>query len=118
MTRPDPSPGLTLAQYAAAKPLSADFLRTIGLSDAMNAEQHVVRIPLFGVAGELLATRFQIALDGDCFRWKSGGAKRPPLYGLSRLTQKFGAVVLAGNELSCHILWSHGVPALGVLDWV
>jgi hypothetical protein len=42
------------------------------------------------------------------------------LYGLSRLNdaRKFGAVVLAENELGCHILWSHGVPVLGVLDWV
>jgi hypothetical protein len=113
-------PGLTLAQYAAAKHLSADFLRTIGLSDATYDGQRAVRISFFGVTGELLAVRFQIALDGDCFRWKSGGAKRPPLYGLSRINdaRKFGAVVLADSELGCHILWSHGVPVLGVLDWV
>ena len=113
-------PGLTLARYAAAKHLSADFLRTVGLSDATYDGQHAVRISFFGLTGELLAVRFQIALDGDCFRWKSGSAKRPPLYGLSRLNnvQKPDAVVLTGNELSCHILWSHGVPALGVLDWV
>jgi hypothetical protein len=119
MTRPDPSPGLTLAQYAAAKHLSADFLRTIGLSDATYGEQRAVRIPFFGATGELLAVRFRIALDGDCFRWKSGGAKRPPLYGLSRLNdaRKFGTVVLADSELDCHIFWSHGVPALAVLDW-
>jgi hypothetical protein len=112
--------GLTLAQYATAKHLSADFLRTIGLSDATYDGQRAVRISFFGPTGELLAVRFQIALDGDCFRWKSGSAKRHPLYGLSRLNeaQKSGAVVLASNELSCHVLWSQGVPALGVLDWV
>jgi hypothetical protein len=120
MTLQSPLPGLTLTEYAAAKRLSADFLRAIGLSDATYGGQRAVRISFFGATGELLAVRFQIALDGDCFRWKSGSAKRPPLYGLSRIAdaRKFGVVVLAGDELSCQILWSHGVPALGVLDWV
>jgi hypothetical protein len=114
------TPGLTLARYAAAKRVSADFLRTIGLSDATYDGQRALRIPFFGETGELLAVRFQIALDGDCFRWKSGGTKRPPLYGLSRLNdaRKLGTVVLVSELVDCHVLWSHGVPVLGVLDWV
>jgi hypothetical protein len=112
-------PGLTLDQYAAAKRLSAEFLRTLNLSDATYDGQRALRIPFFGDTGEPLAVRFQIALDGDCFRWKSGG-KKPPLYGLSRRNdaRKLGTVVLVASELDCHVLWSHGIPALGVLDWV
>jgi hypothetical protein len=113
------TPGLTLARYAAAKRLSVDFLRALGLSDATYDGSCALRIPFFDATGQLLAVRFQIGLDGDCFRWK-GGKKPPSVYGISRLSdaRKLATVVLVGSELHCHVLWSHGVPALGVLDWV
>jgi hypothetical protein len=50
-------PGLTLDQYATAKKLLIDFLKTWSLSDI--------------TCGAELALRYRIALDGDRFRWKS-----------------------------------------------
>ena len=73
-----------------------------------------LQIPYHGTAGEELAVRFRIALDGDRFRWKSGS--KPLLYGLHRVgdARKVGQVALVEGEFDCHTLWLHGVPALGV----
>jgi hypothetical protein len=106
--------GLTLEQYATAKALPLDFLKTCGLSEFTYDHKLALRIPYLGAGGEELAVRFRIALEGDRFRWKSG--TKPCLYGLHRLNeaQKTGYVVLVEGESDCHTLWLHGVPALGV----
>ena len=106
--------GLTLDQYAIAKALPTDFLKTCGLSEFTYDHKPALRIPYFGAGGEELAVRFRIALDGDRFRWKSG--TKPCLYGLHRLAeaQKAGQVVLVEGESDCHTLWFHGIPALGI----
>jgi hypothetical protein len=106
--------GLTLGQYAAAKALTADFLKSCGLSEVTYDHRPAVRIPYYGPNGEELAVRFRIGLDGDRFRWKSG--TKPCLYGLHRLAmvQAAGYVVLVEGESDCHTLWSHGAPALGI----
>jgi hypothetical protein len=106
--------GLTLEQYAAAKMLPIEFLKTCGLSEFTYDRKPAIRIPYFGVAGEELAVRFRIALDGDRFRWKSG--TKPCLYGLHRLSdaQRERMVVLVEGESDCHTLWSHAIPALGI----
>jgi hypothetical protein len=75
--------GLTLAQYATAKALTVDFLKSCGLSEFTYDHQPAVRIPYYGLGGEELAVRFRIGLEGDRFRWKSG--TKPCLYGLHRL---------------------------------
>ena len=79
-----------------------------------------MRIPYLGPSREELAVRFRIALDGDCFRWKSGS--KPCLYGLNRFgdTQAARDVVLVEGEANVHTLWHHGIPAVGlpgVIDW-
>ena len=109
-------PGLTLAQYAAAKALPLDFLAECGLSDIILAGRAAVRIPYLGASGELLAVRFRVAPDGDCFRWKSGC--KPCLYGLNRIgnARAVGHVVLVGGEANVHTLWHHGVPAVALPD--
>jgi hypothetical protein len=94
--------GLTLDQYATAKALSIDFLKSCGLSEFTFDRKPAVRIPYFGEAGDELAVRFRIALDLDRFRWKSG--TKPCLYGLNRLAElkKVGQAVLVEGESDCH----------------
>jgi hypothetical protein len=107
-------PGLTLGNYAAAKRLSIEFLKSCGLSEFTFERKPAVRVPYFGRGGEELAVRFRIALDGDRFRWKSG--TKPCLYGLNHLSEvkKASQVVLVEGESDCHTLWFHGIPALGI----
>ena len=109
-----PLPGLTLQDYADAKRLPVDFLRSCGLSEFTYEGRPAVRIPYLGETGEALAVRFRIAMDGDRFRWKSGS--KPQLYGLNRIEEarKAGHVVLVEGESDVHTLWFHGIPALGV----
>jgi putative DNA primase/helicase len=106
--------GLTLDAYAVAKHLPVEFLRGCGLSDVSYQGRTAVRIPYLGPTGELLATRFRIALKGDRFRWKAGS--KPQLYGLNRLDEArdAGQVVLVEGESDAHTFWQHGIPALGV----
>jgi hypothetical protein len=106
--------GLTLEQYAAAKGLPIDFLKTCGLSEFTYDSKTGVRIPYLGEGGEQLAVRFRVALRGDRFRWKSG--TKPCLYGLNRIPEakNAGQVVLVEGESDCHTLWFHGIPALGI----
>jgi 5S rRNA maturation endonuclease (ribonuclease M5) len=105
--------GLTLEQYAAAKALPLDFLKTCGLSELTLDKKLALRIPYRGAGGEELAVRFRIALEGDRFRWKSGS--KPCLYGLDRLeeAQKADHVVLVEGESDCQTFWFHGIPAVG-----
>jgi hypothetical protein len=107
-------PGLTLEQYAAAKALSAIFLRDCGLSDMALAGRPAVRIPYLGASGEELAVRFRTAPVGDRFRWKSGS--KPCLYGLNRIgdARAAGHAVLVEGESDVHTLWHYGIPAIGL----
>ena len=106
--------GLTLEQYASAKQLPIAFLKSCGLSEINYDGMLAVRIPYIGSAGETLAVRFRIAMEGDRFRWKSG--TKPHLYGLNRIDEvrAAGHVVLVEGESDCHTFWFHGIPALGV----
>lgn len=104
--------GLTLNQYATAKRLPIDFLKTCGLSEFTFDCKPAVRIPYLGEDGEQTAVRFRIALEGDRFRWKSG--TKPCLYGLNRLSdaRRERQVVLVEGESDCHTL---GIP--GAANW-
>ena len=98
----------------AQRGLPVNFLKSLGLSQFTYDGKPALRIPYWGAAGEELAVRFRIALEGDRFRWKAGA--KPCLYGVNRLAdaQKAGMVVLVEGESDCHTLWSHGIPALGI----
>src|SRR5262249_11483199 len=106
--------GLALAQYAAVKCLPVSFLRECELSDVVVSGRPTVRIPYVGAAGEELAIRFRVALDGDRFRWKTGS--KPCLYGLNRLHDARAArqVALVEGESDTQTLWHHGIPAIGL----
>ena len=107
--------GLTLERYSAAKRLPLAFLRNdLGLSEMTYDSRPAVRIPYIGPDGQLLATRYRIALKGDRFRWKTGS--KPQLYGLQRLAQlrAVNEVVLVEGESDVQTLWFHRVPALGL----
>ncbi|MBI3455182.1 MAG: hypothetical protein HY002_05275 [Candidatus Rokubacteria bacterium] len=114
-----PPAGCTLGQYATAKRLPVDFLRTLGLRDMSYLGGPAVRVPYFDLAGTEVAVRIRTALKqaergGDRFRWRRGD--RPLPYGLWRLgdAREPGYVVLTEGESDAHTLWFHDLPALGL----
>lgn len=106
---------VTLTEYAAAKKLPVDFLRSLGLSDISYQGQPAIRIPYFDHGGGEIAVRIRTALEksaeGDNrFRWRKGS--KPRLYGLWRKLATDYAILCEG-ESDCHTLWFHGFSALG-----
>jgi hypothetical protein len=109
------SAGLTLREYAAAKELSAKFLRRLGLTDIYLQNAPVVRIPYLDPNGNVLAARLRLSMkDEPRFVWKTGA--KLLLYGLWRLKKKSKRkyLVLVEGESDCHTLWLHRFPALGL----
>ena len=64
--------GLTLDDYARAKALPVDFLKSLGVSQSTFGRTPAVRIPYFGTAGEELAVRFRIGLRATASAGKPG----------------------------------------------
>ena len=66
------APGLTLAQYAEAKRLPVDFLRSVfNLCDATYQKAPAVEIRYHGEnVADPYMVKFRIALTGDNMRWK------------------------------------------------
>jgi hypothetical protein len=112
----DQPSGLTLAEYAAAKKLSVDFLRGIGCRDLYLHGKPAVAFPYKDVTGEETVVRFRLAMtkDEERFRWRNGS--KPTLYGLWKLQMacKAGYVTLVEGESDCHTLWFQDLPALGI----
>jgi len=107
---------VTLVQYAEAKKLPMDFLRSLGLSDIHYQGRPAIRIPYFNQEGTEISVRFRTALEiseetDNRFRWRKGS--KPTLYGLWRKTDTQYCVLCEG-ESDCHTLWHHGLPALGI----
>ncbi len=115
-----PPLGITLKQYAEAKGLPEDFLRSIYLSKFKDkvTKTRAIHIPYFDENGNEVAVRFRTALhkgdrEDNRFRWKSGS--KPLLYGLWRLREFSSTLIfLVEGESDCHTLWHHGFPALGL----
>src|SRR5262249_38181849 len=112
--------GCTVEQYAKAKLLPVDFLRSLGLSDYVDSRWpgvRVMRVPYRDGDGNEPAVRIRKALhkreDGtdERFLWRKGG--KPLLYGLWRL-QEPESVTLVEGESCAHTLWHHGIPAVGL----
>jgi hypothetical protein len=114
-TTQQPLSGCTLAQYAAAKRLPLEFLRTLGLRDMSYLGAPAVRIPYLDPSGLEVAVRFRVAVTsteaGACFRWRTGSPLC--LYGLWRLADA-ASVVIAEGESDPQTLWFHGISAVGL----
>lgn len=114
-------PGCTLAEYAAFKNLPEDFLRedAISLEDREWGGKPAVGIPYLGVGGEVLFWRYRTGLRKTTpdTRMRMGkGTKIVAPYGLNwlDLAREKDYVLLVEGESDCHVLWFHGLPALGV----
>jgi putative DNA primase/helicase len=115
--------GCTLAAYAASKNLPLEFLTSddVALEDgscyvkALGKVVPAVEIPYADQEGELLTTRYRIAVGGDDkFRWEKGSTTT--LYGLHKLEEAHdaGYILLLEGESDCHAGWYRGLPAVGV----
>jgi len=102
--------GLTVKQYALAKKIPEDELRTYGLADSRGA----VIMPYLDESGQCFSTRKRHSMSGAVkFSWVKGS--KVGLYGLFKLREAnaAGYIVLVEGESDCHTLWHHGIPALG-----
>ena len=106
-----PPGGLTVAEYAKAKGLPVEFLRSVGVDDASYMGTPAVRILYLDRDGEELAAKFRRSTAGG-FRWRSGA--KPTLYGLDRLDLDADYVILDEGESDTHTLWHRGFNVLGV----
>lgn len=111
-----PVSGATVQPLADAKRLSAEELRKHGLYEITYNGAKAVAIPYYGAQpGEMITTRYRIALDGpDRFRWKKGD--HPDLYGRWRLddARRLGWVLAVEGESDCWTGWHYGLPVVGV----
>jgi hypothetical protein len=113
-------PGCTIEQYAEAKGLPLDFLRSLAISDYVDSRWpgvRVLRIPYRDSEGNEPAVRIRFALDkpeggGDRFLWRKGS--KPLLYGLDRVVGSEGEIVLVEGESDAQTLWLHDIAALGI----
>ena len=110
------SNGATVAEYAAAKQLSVEVLKSLKIVDLHLQGTPAIKIPYFDREGNETAVRFRKAIvktEGadERFSWRKGS--KTSLYGLWRLKPSDYIVVCEG-ESDCHTLWSHGIPALGL----
>ena len=114
--------GCTLKEYSACKNLPVEFLTSgvIGLEDRKYAGKDAVWIPYMNTGGELIAERFRVSLlknktgADNRFRWQKGS--KTALYGLNWLdvAHDKGYVLVVEGESDCHVLWYHGLPAVGI----
>jgi hypothetical protein len=108
--------GCTVAQYASAKGLPEEFLR----SDAVACEDTewwgvpAVEIPYADEEGEYVLSRYRISLAGEKKVVSKKGDPVMP-YGLNRLddAREAGYALLVEGESDCHSAWHHGLPAIG-----
>lgn len=90
--------GYTLAQFAADKQLTVEFLKTLGLKDANYYGVPSIRIPYYNAQGLEQAVRFRIARTGDRFRWEKGS--KPPLYCNPRMGASGNGCILVEGDSS------------------
>jgi len=107
----EPSPGLTVAEYAERKGLSLDGLAKAGVRDAMGRyNQPVVEIPYYAADKSLIRTK---ARTRKGTFWLPDGVGTP-LYGQWMLAELAGPVLLVEGESDCHAAWQRGVCAVGL----
>jgi hypothetical protein len=118
----EPSTGLTLEHYAAAKQLPVDFLRDLGLetiADPWGKPRSVLAIPYRKRDGSLHRNRLRVALqklsDAPRMFWDKREDKIGAiLYGLDQLPAKGCPLILVEGESDAQTLWHHGIDAVAV----
>ena len=114
-TTTGPASGLTLQQYADAKHLPIDFLKSLSLSDCKVHGAPAVRVPYLDENRHEIGMRYRLSLKVEPrFSWRKGSKSN--LYGLWRLDEirRSGWVLIVEGESDCHTLWHHKLPGLGV----
>jgi len=107
------SENFSLAEYAEAKRLPVDFLKTtFAVTERKRGERVSLRMPYLDQEGKELCVRYRIAMDGDKFRWATGSKLN--LYGLWLLDTTALDVILVEGESDAQTLIYHGIPALGI----
>ena len=106
----------TLADYARAKHLDIEALKSWGVSESKYSGNTRVVIPYLDEGGQVLARRYRHALSGKGrFTWARGDKLHP--YGLWRLAEmrdKHDYVLLVEGESDAQTIWSYDLPALGI----
>jgi len=112
--------GLMFQEYGHTQKLPAELLDSLKLTQISYDSQAAVKIPYFDATGQEVAARF-VTRDpesetGLSYAWKR--KTKPIPYGLWRLDEatKEKSVVIVGSEIESHVLWSHNVPSLAVVD--
>ena len=100
-----------LFEYARYKKIPENFLKSLGLKDYNYQKQQAIRIPYYDKTGQEKSVQYRIALNGDCFRWRSGS--KTMLYGLWRKSETVFIFLVEGAS-DCHTLWYHEIPAYGL----
>jgi len=107
--------GLTLDEYAQAKQLDVQFLKTLGLENRADGRGRYLAMPYINRDGEQMATRQRWALEGPSrFKWNSGA--KPILYAPDRMAKarELGYVIVTEGESDVHTCLQHGFPAVGL----
>jgi hypothetical protein len=111
-----------LYDYCLTNNLSVDFIKGLGVSKRKYDGKVSLRIPYYNGDGKEDATLYYSDVGGGNTRWPKGSKIIP--YGLWKLdevlhrcTVEQGVtphIFLVGGEINTHILWSYGLPALGI----
>ncbi|MDA9981523.1 hypothetical protein N9H39_02055 [Gammaproteobacteria bacterium] len=109
--------GCTLAQYADAKKLDIDFLKSCELSEVTYSDQTAIRMPYLDENGQTPAVRIRRELkkrDGadQRFVWRKGS--KLCLYGLWRLNTEVEFCFLVEGESDAQTLWHYELNSLAV----
>jgi hypothetical protein len=112
-------PILTLADLAAAKMLSVDFLRDLPVRDAVDGQGVVIVYRLEdGSFAKRHHQRKYLSHEPDHWSFWSGSREDGDivLYGLWRLAEAraAGYIVITEGESDCWTCWLHGIPAVCV----
>ena len=113
-------PLLTLKDYASAKKLPVEELKSWGLTEFkpkdFDSGRTVIRIPYFTPDGsESKNIRYRLAMVGEHrFSWRKGSKSMP--YGLERLkdADPTAPLFVVEGESDTHTLWHHGFAAVGL----
>ncbi len=103
-----------LQEYAQAKALDVELLRSLGLTEGRYKGEARLELPYYDESGNETARRYRVKLSGKgAFRWRRGATIVP--YGLWCLedAREAGYVLLVEGESDCHTCWQHDIPCLG-----